>query len=55
MASLSQPAEQGRTVRFSGLQGVVCFCIAALIDAAFGLYQLKALLQGSLPNPDSYM
>jgi hypothetical protein len=47
--------EPERFPRFSGLQAVVCCCLAAAIDIGVGLSQFKALIRGSLLNPDSYM
>jgi hypothetical protein len=42
-------------MRFSGLQAGLCCCLAAAIDLGIGSLQFRALAQGALLNPDSYM
>jgi hypothetical protein len=41
--------------RFSFSQAMVCFFLAFSIDIAIARFEFKALIRGSLLNPDSYM
>lgn len=55
MASSPLRSESGVIARFSVSQAIVCFFLALSIDTAVAHFEFKALIRGSLLNPDSYM